>query len=62
VSSGCDLLIAVIRSQWLFEAHGLEPWLVKAKDVKHLPVRPKTDRLDAVRLCKVAERRSIGHR
>src|SRR3712207_4037606 len=26
------------------------------KDVKHLPGRPKTDRLDAVWLCKVAER------
>ena len=25
-----------------FEAHGLEPWLVNAKDVKHLPGRPKT--------------------
>ena len=41
---------------YLFEAHGLEPWLVNAKDVKHLPGRPKTDRLDAVWLCKVAER------
>jgi transposase len=25
-----------------------ETWLVNAKDVKHLPGRPKTDRLDAV--------------
>ena len=33
---------------YLFEAHGLDPWLVNAKDVKHLPGRPKTDRLDAV--------------
>ena len=33
-----------------------ETWLVNAKDVKHLPGRPKTDRLDAVWLCKVAER------
>jgi transposase len=32
-----------------------ETWLVNAKDVKHLPGRPKTDRLDAVWLCKVAE-------
>ena len=24
---------------YLFEAHGLEPWLVNAKDVKHLPGR-----------------------
>ena len=32
-----------------------ETWLVNAKDVKHLPGRPKTDRLDAVWLCRVAE-------
>ena len=32
-----------------------ETWLVNAHDVKHLPGRPKTDRLDAVWLCKVAE-------
>ena len=44
---------------YLFEAHGLEPWLVNAKDVKHLPGRPKTDKLDAVWLCKVAERQML---
>ena len=44
---------------YLFEAHGLEPWLVNAKDVKHLPGRPKTDDLDAVWLCKVAERKML---
>src|SRR5207342_3247879 len=44
---------------YLLEAHGLETWLVNAKDVKHLPGRPKTDRLDAVWLCKVAERQMI---
>src|ERR687898_513644 len=33
---------------YLLEAHGLECWLVNARDVKHLPGRPKTDRLDAV--------------
>src|SRR4051794_31012551 len=33
-----------------------ETWLVNAHDVKHLPGRPKTDRLDAVWLAKVAER------
>ena len=32
-----------------------ETWLVNAHDVKHLPGRPKTDRLDAVWLCEVAE-------
>jgi transposase len=44
---------------YLLEAHGLDPWLVNAKDVKHLPGRPKTDRLDAVWLAKIAERQMI---
>jgi transposase len=44
---------------YLLEAHGLDPWLVNAKDVKHLPGRPKTDVLDAVWLCKVAERQML---
>jgi transposase len=44
---------------YLLEAHGFEVWLVNAKDVKHLPGRPKTDRLDAVWLAKVAERQMI---
>lgn len=44
---------------YLMEAHGLEPWLVNARDVKHLPGRPKTDVLDAVWLCKVAERQML---
>lgn len=30
--------------------------MVNAKDVKHLPGRPKTDKLDAVWLCTLAER------
>jgi transposase len=37
----------------------LEVWLVNASDVKHLPGRPKTDKLDAVWLCKVAERQML---
>jgi transposase len=44
---------------YVLEAHGLEVWLVNAKDVKHLPGRPKTDRLDAVWLAKVAERQML---
>src|SRR3954454_21927001 len=44
---------------YLLEAHGLEPWLVNARDVRHLPGRPKTDVLDAVWLCKVAERQML---
>ena len=41
---------------YLAEAAGLEVWLVNARDVKHLPGRPKTDRLDSVWLCKLNER------
>ena len=44
---------------YLLEAQGLDPWLVNAKDVKHLPGRPKTDKLDAVWLAKVAERQML---
>jgi transposase len=44
---------------YLLEAQGFDVWLVNAKDVKHLPGRPKTDKLDAVWLCKVAERQMI---
>jgi transposase len=44
---------------YLLEAHGFEVWLVNARDVKHLPGRPKTDTLDAVWLCKLAEREML---
>jgi transposase len=44
---------------YLLEAQGFETWLVNARDVKHLPGRPKTDKLDAVWLCKVAERQML---
>ena len=44
---------------YLLEAAGFEAWLVNARDVKHLPGRPKTDKLDAVWLCKVAERQML---
>ncbi len=30
---------------WVLEAHGFDTWLVNARDVKHLPGRPKTDPL-----------------
>jgi transposase len=43
---------------YLLEARGLQVWLVNARDVKHLPGRPKTDKLDAVWLAKLNER---GH-
>ncbi len=44
---------------YLLETRGFDPWLVNARDVKHLPGRPKTDRLDAVWLAKVAERQML---
>ena len=44
---------------YLLEAQGFETWLVNARDVKHLPGRPKTDKLDSIWLCKVAERQML---
>jgi len=34
----------------------IECWVVNARDVRNVPGRPKTDKLDAVWLCKLAER------
>ena len=41
---------------YLLEARGLWVWLVNARDVKQVPGRPKTDKLDAVWLAKLNER------
>jgi len=41
---------------YLLEAHGLCVWLVNARDVKNVPGRPKTDKLDAIWLAKLNER------
>ena len=41
---------------YLLEAEGFTCWLRGAKHVKNVPGRPKTDKLDAVWLAKVAER------
>jgi transposase len=41
---------------YLLEARGLQVWLVNARDVKNVPGRPKTDKLDAVWLAKLTER------
>jgi transposase len=41
---------------YLLEARGLWVWLVNAGDVKQVPGRPKTDKLDAVWLAKLNER------
>ncbi|WP_312882668.1 IS110 family transposase [Streptosporangium album] len=40
----------------LLESRGLERRPVNARDVKNVPGRPKTDKLDAIRLAKLAER------
>jgi transposase len=44
------------RFYYLLEAAGLTVWLVNARDVKNVPGRPKTDKLDAVWLAKLNER------
>src|SRR6266545_4604505 len=41
---------------YLLQAGGLSVQLVNARDVKNVPGRPKTDRLDAVWLAKLTER------
>ena len=41
---------------YLLQAAGLSVQLVNARDVKNVPGRPKTDRLDAVWLAKLTER------
>jgi len=41
---------------YLLQARGLTVWLVNARDVKGVPGRPKTDKLDAVWLAKLNER------
>src|ERR687897_3286504 len=41
---------------YLLEAAGLSVQLVNAREVKNVPGRPKTDKLDAVWLCKLTER------
>src|SRR3954463_12845028 len=47
------------RAPFYLLENRFQTWLVNAHDVKHLPGRPKTDRLDAVWLCKVAERQML---
>jgi transposase len=41
---------------YLLEARGLSVWLVNAHQVKNVPGRPKTDKLDSVWLAKLTER------
>ena len=45
---------------YLLEGAGLAVWLVNAREAKNVPGRPKTDKLDAVWLAKLAERSMIS--
>ncbi|MEY9864612.1 transposase [Catenulispora sp. GAS73] len=62
VCQGIELVVmeatGVFWKPWFFllEDRGLRVWLVNARDVKNVPGRPKTDKLDAIWLAKLAER------
>jgi len=62
VCQGVELVVmeatGVFWKPWfyLLEDRGLAVWLVNARDVKNVPGRPKTDRLDAIWLAKLGER------
>src|SRR5215208_45203 len=45
---------------YLLEAAGLIVWLVNAAQVRNVPGRPKTDKIDAVWLAKLAERSMLS--
>jgi transposase len=45
---------------YLLEAAGLVVWLVNAAQAKNVPGRPKTDKIDAVWLAKLAERSMVA--
>ena len=45
---------------YMLEAAGLEVWLVNAAQAKNVPGRPKSDKIDAVWLAKLAERSMIS--
>ena len=47
---------------YLLEAAGLTVWLVNAAQAKNVPGRPKTDKIDAVWLAKLAERSMVTPR
>jgi len=42
------------------EAAGLKVWLVNAKQVKNVPGRPKSDKIDSVWLAKLGERSMVS--
>jgi Transposase len=45
---------------YLIEAAGLTVWLVNAAQAKNIPGRPKTDKIDAMGLAKLAERSMVS--
>lgn len=45
---------------YILAARGLTVWLVNATQVKNVPGRPKTDKLDAVWLAKLAEKSMVS--
>jgi transposase len=45
---------------YILAARGLSVWLVNASQVKNVPGRPKTDKLDAVWLAKLAEKSMVS--
>jgi transposase len=45
---------------YILEAAGLTVWLVNAAQAKNVPGRPKTDKIDAVWLAKLAERSMVS--
>ncbi|MDA8283881.1 MAG: IS110 family transposase [Actinomycetota bacterium] len=45
---------------YLLEAAGLVCWVVNARQVKNVPGRPKTDKIDAIWLAKLAERSMVS--
>jgi transposase len=45
---------------YVLEGAGLEVWLVNAAQAKNVPGRPKTDKIDAVWLAKLAERSMVS--
>jgi transposase len=62
VCQGIELVVMESTSNfwrpffYVLEDRGLKVWLVNARDVKNVPGRPKTDKLDAIWLAKLAER------
>jgi|SRR5580658_7270237 transposase len=45
---------------YVLQGAGLSVWLVNARQVKNVPGRPKTDKLDSVWLAKLAERQMLS--